>query len=97
MTILFGAVLLLAAANTALAFAGNVVRTVAQNREFYNLIWSLEAESTPLVIVPVHFVIDFDMTLKHRLENYGLSAVIRKGYTCENILYVYHHSTKVCR
>ncbi len=97
MTILFGAVLLLAAANTALAFAGNAVRTVIQNRDFYNLIWSLEPESTPLVIVPAPFENNFDMTLKHRLENYGLSAEIREGYTCENVLYIYHHFAKLCR
>ena len=40
---------------------------------------------------------DFDMTIKHRLENYGLSALIREGYTCNNVLFVYHYFAKVCR
>jgi hypothetical protein len=97
MTILFGAVLLLAAANTGLAFAGNGVRTLVENREFYNLIWSLQAESTPLVIVPATFDNDFDLTLKHRLENHGFPAEIREGYACKNVLYVYHYFAKVCR
>ena len=84
-------------ANTALAFAGNVVRTVIDNRHFYILIWSLEAETTPLIIVPATFDNDFDLTLKYRLENHGFSAEIRKGYSCENVLYVYHYFAKVCR
>ena len=97
MIIVVYAVLSLFAINSALAFTGNFLRTVVDNRHFYSLVWRLDAEPIPVVIVPTEFDIDFYLTLRHRLENRASSVEIRETYDCDEVFYVYHHYAKVCR